>query len=278
MMYALDGKVALVTGAGRHRGLGEAMAKRLAADGARVVITDIGEEKGAQFAAEHIGTTAEMDAIADEINAAGGTATAHICDVTEEDQVASAVKKAVDTYGRLDIMINNAGIGYLMTDILNLEQKDWDAVLNVNLRGVFFGIKHAAEQMIAQGEGGTIINVASQAAKRGFAGAAAYVSSKHGVVGLTRTAALEFGPHNIRVNSICPNHVTTGLGAWQNEHFSAAGGQSEDDYMTAMQSRIPLGRVGLTSDIAAMAAFLCSDQAPYVTGQNLDVSGGEEMH
>ena len=277
-MYALDGKVALVTGAGRHRGLGEAMAKRLAADGARVVITDIGEEKGAQFAAEHIGTTAEMDAIADEINAAGGTATAHICDVTEEDQVASAVKTAVATYGRLDIMINNAGIGYLMTDILNLEKKDWDAVLNVNLRGVFFGIKHAAEQMIAQGEGGTIINVASQAAKRGFAGAAAYVSSKHGVVGLTRTAALEFGPHNIRVNSICPNHVTTGLGAWQNEHFSAAGGQSEDDYMTAMQSRIPLGRVGLTSDIAAMAAFLCSDQAPYVTGQNLDVSGGEEMH
>jgi NAD(P)-dependent dehydrogenase (short-subunit alcohol dehydrogenase family) len=277
-MYALDGKVALVTGAGRHRGLGEAMAKRLAADGARVVITDIGEEKGVQFAAEHIGTTAEMDAIADEINAAGGTATAHICDVTEEDQVSGAVKKAVDTYGRLDIMINNAGIGYLMTDILNLEQKDWDAVLNVNLRGVFFGIKHAAGQMIAQGEGGTIINVASQAAKRGFAGAAAYVSSKHGVVGLTRTAALEFGPNNIRVNSICPNHVTTGLGAWQNEHFSAAGGQSEDDYMTAMQSRIPLGRVGLTSDIAAMAAFLCSDQAPYVTGQNLDVSGGEEMH
>ena len=277
-MYALDGKVALVTGAGRHRGLGEAMAKRLAADGARVVITDIGKEKGVQFAAEHIGTTAEMDAIADEINAAGGTATAHICDVTEEDQVSGAVKKAVDTYGRLDIMINNAGIGYLMTDILNLEQRDWDAVLNVNLRGVFFGVKHAAQQMIAQGEGGTIINVASQAAKRGFAGAAAYVSSKHGVVGLTRTAALEFGPNNIRVNSICPNHVTTGLGAWQNEHFSAAGGQSEDDYMTAMQSRIPLGRVGLTSDIAAMAAFLCSDQAPYVTGQNLDVSGGEEMH
>ena len=124
------------------------MAKRLDADGARVVITDIGKEKGVQFAAEHIGTTAEMDAIADEINAAGGTATAHICDVTEEDQVAGAVKKAADTYGRLDIMINNAGIGYLMTDILNLEQRDWDAVLNVNLRGVFFGVKHAAQQMI----------------------------------------------------------------------------------------------------------------------------------
>ncbi len=277
-MYDLKGKVALVTGAGRHRGLGEAMAKRLAAEGAKVVITDIGAEKGAQFSSQHIGMTDEMNEIVGEIEKAGGTAAAQVCDVLDEAQVEAAVKKAVATYGRLDIMINNAGIGYLMTDILNLEQKDWDAVLGVNLRGVFFGIKHAATQMIEQGEGGTIINVASQAAKRGFAGAAAYVSSKHGVVGLTRTAALEFGGHNIRVNSICPNHVTTGLGAWQNEHFSAAGGQSEDDYMTAMRSRIPLGRVGLTSDIAAMAAFLCSDEASYVTGQNLDVSGGEEMH
>lgn len=277
-MYALDGKVALVTGAGRHRGLGEAMAKRLAAEGAKVVITDIGAAKGEQFASEHIGTTDEMDEIVGEIEQAGGTAAAHVCDVLDEAQVKGAVAKAVETFGRLDIMINNAGIGYLMTDILNLEQKDWDAVLNVNLRGVFFGIKHAAEQMIAQGDGGSIINIASQAAKRGFPGAAAYVSSKHGVVGLTRTAALEFGPQKIRVNSICPNHVTTGLGAWQNEHFSAAGGQSEDDYMAAMQSRIPLGRVGLTSDIAAMAAFLCSGEAAYVTGQNLDVSGGEEMH
>ncbi|MDA0367856.1 MAG: SDR family NAD(P)-dependent oxidoreductase [Proteobacteria bacterium] len=277
-MYDLSGKVAVVTGAGRHRGLGEAMAKRLAAEGASVVITDIGAAKGTQFSSEHIGMTAEMAEIVAEIEKAGGTATAHVCDVLDEAQVAAAVKKAVDTYGRLDIMINNAGIGYLMSGILDLEQKDWDAVLNVNLRGVFFGVKHAAQQMIAQGDGGSIINTASQAAKRGFAGAAAYVSSKHGVVGLTRTAALEFGPHNIRVNAICPNHVTTGLGAWQNEHFSAAGGQGEDEYMAAMQARIPLGRVGLTSDIAAMAAFLCSDQAPYVTGQNLDVSGGEEMH
>jgi len=277
-MYDLNGKVALVTGAGRHRGLGEAMAKRLAAEGATVVITDIGVEKGPQFASEHIGMSDEMNEIVSEIEGAGGKASALVCDVLDEAQVAAAVHKAVETHGRLDIMINNAGIGYLMTDILNLDQKDWDAVLGVNLRGVFFGIKHAAEQMIKQGDGGSISSSASQAAKRGFAGAAAYVSSKHGVVGLTRTAALEFGGHNIRVNSICPNHVTTGLGAWQNEHFSAAGGQSEDDYMAAMRSRIPLGRVGLTSDIAAMAAFLCSDEATYVTGQNLDVSGGEEMH
>jgi len=277
-MYDLSGKVAAITGAGRHRGLGEGMAKRLAAEGARVVLTDIGAASGRQFAKEHIGTAAEMEEIAQEIRDAGGTAVTAVCDVRDEAQVDAVVAKAVSEFGRLDVMVNNAGIGYLMTNILNLEQPDWDAVLDVNLRGVFFGIKAAARQMIAQGDGGRIINIASQAAKRGFAGAAAYVSSKHGIVGLTRTAALEFGGNAITVNSICPNHVTTGLGAWQNEHFSAAGGDTEDDYMAAMRGRIPLGRPGLVADIANMCAFLSSEQAQYITGQNLDVSGGEEMH
>jgi meso-butanediol dehydrogenase/(S,S)-butanediol dehydrogenase/diacetyl reductase len=277
-MYDLSEKVAVVTGAGRHKGLGEAMAKRLAADGAKVVVTDIGKPAGEQFRQQHIGTESEMDEIVGEIKSAGGTAVAQICDVREESDVAAAVERAVQEFGRLDIMVNNAGIGYLMADILNLEQADWDTVLDVNLRGVFFGIKHAAKQMIAQGGGGRIINIASQAAKRGFPGAAAYVSSKHGIVGLTRTAALEFGEHRIAVNSICPNHVTTGLGAWQTDHFSAARGRSRDDYTAEMRGRIPMGRVGLTSDIAAMCAFLCSDEAVYITGQNLDVSGGEEMH
>ena len=277
-MYDLSGKVAAITGAGRHRGLGEGMAKRLAAEGARVVLTDIGAASGRQFAKEHIGTAAEMEEIAQEIRDAGGAAVTAVCDVRDEAQVDAVVAKAVSEFGRLDVMVNNAGIGYLMTNILNLEQADWDAVLDVNLRGVFFGIKAAARQMIAQGDGGRIINIASQAAKRGFAGAAAYVSSKHGIIGLTRTAALEFGGNAITVNSICPNHVTTGLGAWQNEHFSAAGGDTEDDYMAAMRGRIPLGRPGLVADIANMCAFLASEQAQYITGQNLDVSGGEEMH
>jgi len=277
-MARLDGKAALITGAGRHKGLGEAMAKRLAAEGASVMLTDIGVPKGPQFAKQHIGTNDEMNEIVAEIRKAGGKAAGVVCDVLDEASVEAAVAAAVKEFGRLDIMISNAGIGYLMTDILSLEQKDWDAVLNVNLRGCFFGTKHAAKQMIRQGGGGRIINTASQAAKRGFAGAAAYVSSKHGLVGLTRTAALEFGKHGIRVNAICPNHVTTGLGDWQNKHFSALGGQTHDQYMDAMRSRIPLGREGKASDIAAMAAFLCSDDADYITGQCLDVSGGEEMH
>ena len=277
-MKMLDGKVALVTGAGRNLGLGQAMARKLALQGAAVVISDIGKEQGKKFTTDHVGLSSEMDKIVREIVNLGGVASSLVCNVLEESEVEQAVKNTVKKFGRLDFMINNAGIGYLMDSIINLKQEDWDAVLNVNLRGVFFGIKHAANQMIAQGNGGGIINIASQAAKRGFAGAAAYVSSKHALVGLTRTAALEFGEYGIRVNSICPNHVTTGLGDWQNKHFSKAGGKEEEDYINEMRSRIPLGRVGLTSDIANMCTFLCSNESSYITGQNLDVSGGEEMH
>jgi meso-butanediol dehydrogenase/(S,S)-butanediol dehydrogenase/diacetyl reductase len=274
----LAGKVACVTGAGRHRGLGEAMAKRLAAEGCRVVLSDIGAPRGREMPAEAIGSRSELETIVGEIRAAGGEATGITTDVLEESQVADLVAKTVEAYGRLDIMVNNAGIGYLMKPITETAQADWDAVLGVNLRGVFFGIKHAALQMIRQGGGGRIINIGSQASKSGFRNAAAYVSSKHGVVGLTRTAALELGPHGVTVNCICPNHVTTRLGAWQNEYFSAATGRSQEKYLADMRARIPLGRPGLQEDIAKACAFLASAEAVYVTGEALNVSGGEEYH
>ena len=159
-----------------------------------------------------------------------------------------------------------------------IDQASWDAVLGVNLRGPFFGIKHAAKQMIAQGEGGRIINIGSQASKSGFPFAAPYVASKHGLLGLTRTAAIELGPQRITVNTICPNHVTTGLGAWQNRFFSAATGKSEEKYLADMRARIPLGRPGLQEDIAKACAFLASGEADYITGEAMNVSGGEEYH
>jgi meso-butanediol dehydrogenase/(S,S)-butanediol dehydrogenase/diacetyl reductase len=159
-----------------------------------------------------------------------------------------------------------------------METSDWDAVLGVNLRGVFLATRAAARQMIQQGRGGRIVNIASQAAKSGFPFAAGYCSSKHGLVGLTRVSAIELGQHGINVNAICPNHVTTGLGAWQNEYFSKALGMSLDEYMAAMKSRIPLGRPGLQEDTAKACAFLCSDQAAYITGEAMNVSGGEEYH
>ncbi|MBL8628678.1 MAG: SDR family oxidoreductase [Rhodospirillaceae bacterium] len=277
-MYNLKGKVAIVTGAGRHKGLGEAMAKRLAADGAKVVLHDIGALKGDIAPAHGVGQKAELDQIVDEIKAAGGDAAGFTGDMLVEKDVEALIAFTVKTFGRLDILVNNAGIGYLFGPLVDMTQEHWDAVLGVNLRGCFFGIKHAAKQMIKQGGGGRIISIASQAAKSGFAQAAAYSASKHGLVGLTRAAALELAPHKITVNAICPNHVTTGLGAWQNDFMSKAQGKSVDQYLADMRSRIPMGRPGLVADIAKACAFLCSDQADYITAEAMNVSGGEEYH
>lgn len=274
----LQGKVAIVTGSGRAQGLGEAMVRRLAAEGCRVVVSDIGVPRGAEIPAEAIGSRSGIEQVVAGIQAAGGEAIGLACDVLDESSVASLVEQTVAHYGRLDIMVNNAGIGYLMKPLVEMDQSSWDAVLGVNLRGVFFGIKHAAIRMIAQGQGGRIINIGSQASKSGFPYAAPYVASKHGVVGLTRTAAIELGAHGITVNAICPNHVTTGLGAWQNKYFSAATGRSEEVYLGEMRARIPLGRPGLQDDIAKACAFLASGQADYVTGESMNVSGGEEYH
>jgi meso-butanediol dehydrogenase/(S,S)-butanediol dehydrogenase/diacetyl reductase len=165
-----------------------------------------------------------------------------------------------------------------MKPIVEMNVDEWDAVLGVNLRGVFLGIQAAAKRMIAQGKGGRIINIGSQASKSGFSHASAYTTSKHGVVGLTRVAAMELGEHGITVNTICPNHVTTGLGAWQNDHFSGVTGRELEQYMADMRARIPLGRPGLQEDIAKACAFLCSDQAAYMSAECMNVSGGEEYH
>ncbi len=274
----LHGKVAIITGAGRPKGLGEAMARRLAAEGCKVVVSDIGAARGAEMPAGAIGSSEGIDSIVAGIRADGGEAVGIACDVLEESQIEALIDHTVARYGALDIMVNNAGIGYLMKPTVELTQADWDAVLGVNLRGAFFGIKHAAQRMIAQGHGGRIINIGSQASKSGFPFAAAYVASKHGMVGLTRSAAIELGPHRITVNTICPNHVTTGLGAWQNQFFSAATGRSEEQYLADMRSRIPLGRPGLQDDIAKACAFLASGEAAYITGEAMNVSGGEEYH
>lgn len=274
----LHGKVAIITGAGRPKGLGEAMARRLAAEGCKVVVSDIGAARGAEMPAGAIGSSEGIDRIVAGIRADGGEAVGIACDVLEESQIEALIDHTVARYGALDIMVNNAGIGYLMKPTVELTQADWDAVLGVNLRGAFFGIKHAAQRMIAQGHGGRIINIGSQASKSGFPFAAAYVASKHGMVGLTRSAAIELGPHRITVNTICPNHVTTGLGAWQNQFFSAATGRSEAQYLADMRSRIPLGRPGLQDDIAKACAFLASGEAAYITGEAMNVSGGEEYH
>jgi meso-butanediol dehydrogenase/(S,S)-butanediol dehydrogenase/diacetyl reductase len=279
MARRLEGKVAVVTGSGRRRGLGEAIVRALAAEGASVVLSDIGRPRDAATAAEHIGAEDEMAAIAAEIAATGVGVTTKACDVRVPAEVDALAQHAVDTLGRLDIWVNNAGIGYIMKPLLEVTEADWDAVLDVNLKGCFFGIQSAARRMIAGGRGGRIVNIASQAAKSGFPHAQAYTSSKHGLVGLARSAAVELGAHGITVNNVCPNHVTTSLGAWQNEYFAkVVGAESVEAYLAAMAARIPLGRPGLPEDTARAVVFLCSDEAAYITAESMNVSGGEEPH
>ncbi len=279
MTGRFTGKTAVITGSGRRAGLGEAIARRLAAEGAAVVISDIGASRDAATPGAMIGATDEMEAIAADIRAAGGQASTCICDVRDFAAAQALAKHAVDTHGSLDIWVNNAGIGYIMKPLLEVTPDDWRAVIDVNLTGSFFGLRAAAEVMVAQGRGGRIVNIASQAAKSGFPHAQAYTSSKHGLVGLVRSAAIELGPHAITVNNVCPNHVTTGLGAWQNEYFAkVVGAASVEDYLKAMADRIPLKRPGLPEDTAKAVVFLCSDEATYITAESMNVSGGEEPH
>jgi len=268
------GKTAVVTGSGRAGGLGEAIARRLSEEGAALVISDIGASRDAATPDDMIGGTAEMRAIAEAL----GNASTFACDVRDPGQVRALAAHAVEAHGSLDIWVNNAGIGYIMKPMMEVTPADWRAVIDVNLTGAFFGMQAAAEIMIAQGKGGRIVNIASQAAKSGFPHAQAYTASKHGLVGLTRSAAIELGEHGVTVNNVCPNHVTTGLGAWQNEHFAQLQGVSVEEYLKRMAARIPMGRPGLPGDTAAAVAFLCSDEAVYITGESMNVSGGEEPH
>lgn len=277
-MYNLKGKTAIITGSGRKKGIGAAIALKLAGEGCNVVISDIGNPKGEQFSKDHIGTTTEMEEIAEEARQLGGKAITLVCDVRFEDQVQTMIQKTTDVFGDLDILVNNAGVGYIMEPFTEFKEESWDAVLNVNLKGAFLCSKHAAIQMQRQASGGSIINIASQAAKSGFPFAAAYTASKHGMIGLTRSNAVELGKYNIRVNAVCPNHITTGLGHWQNQFFSEKLGLDYESYLQGIKDRNPLGRTGQVEDIAKAVAFLASDQAAYITGEAMNVSGGEEYH
>jgi NAD(P)-dependent dehydrogenase (short-subunit alcohol dehydrogenase family) len=277
-MFNLEKKVAVITGAGRRKGIGEAIVYRLAEEGCRLVLSDLGVAKGAQFAADHIGARSEMEEIADHARHLGAEVLTLTCDVRSPADVENLFKNAVAHFGRVDILVNNAGIGYIMEAFTEFKTESWDAVLDVNLKGAFLCAQQAAKHMIAQKSGGSIINIASQAAKSGFPFAAAYTASKHGLIGLTRSNAVELGAHGIRVNAVCPNHITTGLGHWQNKFFSDKLGLDYETYLQAIVDKNPLKRTGVVEDIAKAVAFLASEQASYITGEAMNVSGGEEYH
>jgi NAD(P)-dependent dehydrogenase (short-subunit alcohol dehydrogenase family) len=259
-MAGLARHVALVTGAGRTRGIGAAIANALAAEGCRVLVTDVAAE--------------ELQAVAEGLGDRGAAA---VVDVTDERSVEDAVAAATARWGRLDIAVAAAGIGDVIEPLTELEAAAWDRVLSVNLRGTFLLFKHAASAMLAARAGGRLLAIGSIGARRGSPGLAAYNASKHGLLGLVRSAAAELGPHAVTVNAVCPNHVTTDMGAAQNARLSSEQGRSVEDYLDAMRGRIPLRRLAQTDDVARTCAFLASPAAGFITGAAIDVNGGELM-
>ena len=266
-MGKFAGKTIVVTGSGKQKGLGQGILQAFADEGANCVVSDLTID-------------AEAEAVAEELCGRGAKVTTIACDVSKASDCAALVEEAVKTFGGVDVFVNNAGIGFKMKPLLDVDtEAEWDQVIAVNLSGAFYGTQAAARAMVEAGNGGRIINIASQAAKTGFPHLPAYVSSKHGMVGLTRASAVELGAHGITVNAVCPNHVTTGLGAMQNEYFSKLlGFDTVEAYLDNMSAKNPMGRPGLPSDTAAACLWLASEEAFYVTGEALNVSGGEEMH
>jgi NAD(P)-dependent dehydrogenase (short-subunit alcohol dehydrogenase family) len=240
----LEGKVALVTGAAQ--GIGLACAKAFAAEGARVVLADVNEERGRE--------------------AATGLGAAFVrCDVSRKAEVSAAVEKAVKEYGRLDVLVANAGIVHA-ADFLDLEEADFDRVLSVNLKGIFLAGQAAARQMVKQGGGGAIVNMSSVNAVMAIPNQVPYVVSKGGINQLTKVMALSLAKHRIRVNGIGPGTILTELAR------TAVLGNAEAE--RRILSRTPLGRMGEPEEIASVAVFLASDDASYLTGQTIYPDGG----
>ncbi|HOW73800.1 MAG TPA: SDR family oxidoreductase [Phycisphaerae bacterium] len=249
MAGPMCGKVAVVTGAAS--GIGRASAIAFGQEGAKVVVSDIDAKGGDETVAK--------------VMAAGGEALFAPCDVTNGAEVEALLKKTVAAYGRLDFAHNNAGIVASMGPTADCTEEDWDRTIRVNLKGVWLCMKHEIRQMLAQ-RGGVIVNTSSTAGVVGSKGASAYAAASHGIVGLTKTAALEYAEAGIRVNAICPGNTRTPM----IERVLEKNPQVEPQ----MIGRIPLRRMATPEEIAATVVWLCSDAAAFVTGHTLIADGG----
>jgi NAD(P)-dependent dehydrogenase (short-subunit alcohol dehydrogenase family) len=242
----LRGKVAIITGA--SRGIGAAAARTFAEAGATVVLAARDEWA--------------LAALAGEIRAAGGQALAVPADVGEPAAVQFLVQRALDAYGRLDAAFNNAGQGHIPTPLADLTTEDFDRAVRGTLRGVFLSMKYEIPAILAGG-GGAIVNMSSTAGLRGVPGIAGYVAAKHGVIGLTETAALDYAPRHIRVNAIAPGPILS-------ERLASL----SDEARAPVERAVPMGRIGLPEEVATLAAWLCSDQASFITGATFPIDGG----
>jgi len=246
----LDGKVAIITGAAS--GIGRATSRIFAREGAKLLLADLQEEGGNE--------TVKM------VKDAGASAIFMRVDVAKWNDVEAMVAKAVETYGRLDCAFNNAGIDGRGGKIHECTEENWNRVLSINLTGVWLCMKAEITQMLKQGGGGAIVNTSSVAGISGGAGLPAYIASKHGVAGLTRAGALEYGKHNIRINAVCPGPIRTPmLGKLLRKSAEAEAKIARAE---------PLKRLGEPSEIGEAVAWLCSDRASYVHGLPMPVDGG----
>ena len=251
-MSDMNGRVALITGA--SSGIGRAIAEAFAAKGASVVVAARREE--------------DLASLVTEIEGRGGNATAIKTDVSAANDVERMVAHAIETFGRLDYAVNNAGIEGQFAGIADLAEEDWDRVLNTNLRGVFLCLKHEAKAILNCGNGGAIVNVGSINSFLGFPSGAAYVASKHGLIGLTTSVSAELAPQRIRVNLVCPGFIDTPM------HHRLRNLLGDEIYDTAVLPSVHLRRAGRPAEIAQSILFLCSDEASYITGTTLTPDGG----
>ena len=247
-----SGKVAFVTGAAN--GIGRATALAFAREGASVVVADV-SEAGSE---ETVRTIEEL----------GGRALAVRCNVSRAEEVKAALDKTVEAFGRLDFAFNNAGVEQPLTATADLTEEEWERIMRINLRGVFLCMKHEIPLMLKQG-GGIIVNTSSGAGVKGFAGQAAYCAAKHGVIGLTKSAALDYASQNIRVNAVCPGIISTPM----MDRFT--GGTDEGAQRVIAQE--PIGRMGRPEEIAATVIWLCSNAAAFVIGHAMVVDGGQTV-
>jgi NAD(P)-dependent dehydrogenase (short-subunit alcohol dehydrogenase family) len=276
----LKGKVALVTGAAGRRGIGRATAIRLAREGADVVVVgrrmvpDVILEEDKQ-----VGWRG-LESVVEEIKALGRKALAIQADISKSKDVDDMVRRVIDTFGKIDILVNNASTpGQRDMPVVDLDEEIWTRIISVNLTGPFLVSRAVAKKMIEQGSGGKIVNVASKTGKIGKAGDSAYSAAKAGLINLTQAMGVELAPYKINVNAVCPSSTATdSRNQWAKEQAEAKGITADEvraKHFAARGARIPLGRVAEAEDVANVIYFLVSPDSSFMTGEAVNVTGGE---